>query len=101
MSDRKPRKLAWSKRADADLAGIDAYYLEHAGERIAEEAVDAVYWQARLIAETGLIYRAGKRNTRECVMKKWPYTIVYRIEPRAVTVVRVLHQRRAYFNPPA
>lgn len=100
MSERaaKPLEIAWSRRALRDLDKIEEHYLEESGERLADEAVDAIYWQATRIAELRLKFRPGENNTRECVLKQFPYTLVYRITDRAVRVVRVLHQRRAYFN---
>ncbi|MDP2879323.1 MAG: type II toxin-antitoxin system RelE/ParE family toxin [Sulfuricella sp.] len=45
------------------------------------------------------VYQYSPRaNTRECIMQGWPYTIVYKIDTAMVRVVRVLHQRREYFN---
>ena len=37
-------------------------------------------------------------GTREAVMRRFPFTIIFRIESNAVRVVRVLHQAREYFN---
>jgi len=94
----KPLEIVWSTRALRDLDKIEDYYLEESGERLADEAVDAIYWQAGRIGELRLKFRPGANNTRECVMKQFPYTLVYRINSVRVTIARVLHQRRAYFN---
>lgn len=100
MSDHEKKllEISWSKRALRDLDRIEEHYLEKSGERLADEAVDAIFWQASRIAALHLKFRPGKNNTRECVLKQFPYTIVYRINSTRVTVARVLHQRRAYFN---
>ena len=50
------------------------------------------------MAELGLVYRPGRKGPRECVMRWFPFTIIYRIEPGKVRIVRVLHQARSYFN---
>lgn len=98
MPEKKPLSIEWSKRAEHDLTQIEHHYFEEAGEQLAEAAGDAVYWQVQRIALNRLFFREGKADTRECVMQGWPYTIVYKIDDIKVRVVRVLHQRRAYFN---
>jgi plasmid stabilization system protein ParE len=50
------------------------------------------------VAELGLVYRPGRKGPRECVMRWFPFTIIYRIELGRVRIVRVLHQVRSYFN---
>ena len=45
------------------------------------------------------MFRAGIRHgTRECVMTRYPYTLVYRIGPRHVEIARIIHQRAEYFQ---
>lgn len=94
----KNRPLDWSKRALADLDRIYDYYLEAAPHDIAEQAIEAIGAQARRIARLNLVYRPGRNGTREAVVARFPYTIIYRIEPAKVRIVRVLHQAREYFN---
>lgn len=94
----KSKPLDWSKRALADLDRIYDYYLEAAPFDIAEQSITAVADQARRIAQLGLVFRPGRHGTREAVVQRFPFTIIYRIEPRRVRIVRVLHQAREYFN---
>ena len=79
VSKNKP--LEWSKRARADLDRIYDYYLEAAPYDIAEQAVRAILEQARRMAELGLVYRPGRKGTRECVMRRFLFILIYRIEP--------------------
>jgi len=95
-STSKP--LDWSRRAQADLDRIYDYYLDVAPFDIAEQAVTAIVAQAHRIARLNLVYRPGRNGTRECVMRRFPFTIIYRVELCKVRVVRVLHQAREYFN---
>ena len=37
-----------------------------------------------------------RQGTRECVMTRYPYTLVYRIGPRRVEIA--VHQRAEYFQ---
>ncbi len=94
----KSKPLEWSKRSRADLDRIYEYYLEAAPYDIAEQAIRAILAQARRTADLGLVYRPGRKGTRECAMRRFPFIIIYRIEPGKVRIVRVLHQARSYFN---
>jgi addiction module RelE/StbE family toxin len=93
------KRLEFAARARRDIEAIESYYLDEAGETVAARAVDAVLSQAEKIAALDLKFRPGIRTgTRECVIKRFPYTLVYASHGRAVIVVRVLHQRSEYFN---
>ncbi|MDP1612171.1 MAG: type II toxin-antitoxin system RelE/ParE family toxin [Sulfuritalea sp.] len=61
----------------------------------AAAAIDAA---AVRLTRTLAIYRPGRKNTREYVMRRFPYIIVYRVVANKVRIVRVLHQSRLYFN---
>ena len=99
MQVARSRQLDWSRRALADLDRIYDYYLEAAPFDIAEQAVSTILAQTERVARHGLVYRPGRQGTREAVVVRFPFTIIYRIEPRKVRIVRVLHQAREYFNP--
>ena len=98
MRDARSKPLDWSKRALADLDRIYYYYLEAAPYDIAEQAISTIIAQAGRIARQGLVYRPGPYGTRQAVVSRFPFTIIFRIETRKVRVVRVLHQAREYFN---
>ena len=95
---RQSKRLEWSKRSRTDLDRIYDYYLETAPYDIAEQAIRAILDQAKRVAELGLVFRPGRTGTRECVMRRFPFILIYRIEPGKVRVVRILHQARSYFN---
>lgn len=61
--------------------------------------MDAIFSQAEKIASLGLAFRPGIRaGTRECVMQRFPYMLVYATRTGSVRIIRVLHQRSEYFN---
>lgn len=91
-------RLEWSKRALADRERIFTYYWNAASRNLADEVEAAIAGRAKAIAKLNLVYRKGKGITRECVMRRFPFILIYRIEPSKVRVVRVLHQARSYFN---
>jgi plasmid stabilization system protein ParE len=93
------KRLDYAARARRDVEAIEAYYLEEASEAVSDRAVGAILAQAENIAALDLKFRPGIRvGTRECVMTRFPYTLVYVSRARAVKIVRVLHQRSEYFN---
>ena len=70
-------RLDYAAPARRDIEGIEAYYLEEAGDAVADRAVDAILTQAEKIAALDLKFRPGIRTgTRECVMTRFPYTLV-------------------------
>lgn len=93
------RPLEWSHKGRSDLASIEAYYAEHASIHVAREAGAAILKAGETLAATPELYREGiKKGTREYVMRTFPYTLVFRIRPKCIQVVRVMHQARKYFN---
>ncbi|MDP2823405.1 MAG: type II toxin-antitoxin system RelE/ParE family toxin [Sulfuritalea sp.] len=98
MPNAISKRLEWTRRARGDLDTIFAYYAEVAPAAIAEQSIDAIRAQARKICRNPELYRRGKRGTRECVMQRFPYTVVYRIHRDSVEILRVLHQARSYFS---
>ena len=93
------KRLEYAARARRDIEAIETWYFETAGESVANRAVDAILGQAEKIAALGLVFRSGIRmGTRECVMQRFPYTLVYVVKGGVVKIVRVLHQRSEYFS---
>jgi len=92
------KRLEWSKRADNDLDSIIRFYAETASPEVAAMARETILAAAERIAADPVIHRPGKRGTRECVLRKFPYIVIYRIKPTGRKIVRVLHQARDYFN---
>jgi len=92
------RRLDWSKRALADVDRIAGWYAETASPEVARLAVTAILNASRRLASGIAGYRSGKHGTREYVMRRFPYTLVYRETGAAIKLVRVMHQARQYFN---
>jgi plasmid stabilization system protein ParE len=93
------RQLEFARRAWRDIEAIESYYLDEAGEAVADKIVDAIIAQAVKISALPVEYRPGIRTgTRECVMTRYPYTLVYLSTPAKVIIARVIHQRAEYFN---
>jgi toxin ParE1/3/4 len=93
-----PRRLDWSAGAQGDLLAIDAWYARF-GEASAERVVRSIVEAANGLTQFPLSGPEGIRpGTRHKVTGPYPYTIVYRVTRSTVRVIRVLHQRRVYFQ---
>ena len=92
------KQLEWSIAADRDVISILRYYGEHASPSLVDDANQAIHATAARLTTRDSIYRNGPKGTRECIMRRFPFIIVYRATTKRIRVVRVLHQARKYFN---
>ena len=93
------RLLEWSGPAQRDQQNITRFYASEASIFIADEALLAIQAAGEQSRKSPLLYREGKRRgTREHVMRRFPYIIVFKVTPEKVIVLRVLHQAMRYFN---
>ncbi len=98
MPEKRNKRLEWSTVAIRQLAEAIDY--------IAEENLSAALEVRRRIDGTAcsllehpMIGRIGRRRgTREIVVGRAPYIIIYRVRPAKIQIARVLHQRRKYFR---
>ena len=100
ISPKRPGKqLNWSKRSITDREKIAQFYKEEASLFIAIEADKAIVGAATKIRNHPLAYRGGKKpGTREYVMRRFPYILMYRVTATKISIVRVLHQSLHFFN---
>ena len=93
------KQLEWSLRSRNELRDIAEFYAKEASAFVAEEAYFAIESAAESVASNPLAYREGVRaGTREYVMRRFPYTLIYRVSGETVIIVRVMHQAAKYFN---
>lgn len=94
---KKP--LDWSQKATQELIRILEFYSLEASEMIADDAYSTIQQATQLIQSHPLQYREGKmKGTREYVVKRFPYVVVYRVRSHKIQILRVLHQAMRYFN---
>jgi toxin ParE1/3/4 len=87
------------ERSIADREKIGAFYKEEASLFVAIEADKSILTAAKKLKIDSLAYRIGhKAGTREYVMRRFPYILVYRVKGNTVEIIRVLHQAMRYFN---
>jgi len=93
------RQLDWSAQSLADRKKIARFYAEEASFLVAIEADREIQQAAARVLRRPMGYREGKRTgTRECVIRRFPYILVYKVFEGRVFIVRVLHHSVRYFN---
>ncbi|MGH8633290.1 MAG: type II toxin-antitoxin system RelE/ParE family toxin [Burkholderiales bacterium] len=99
MPESATKRLRLSPRAIRDIAAIEAHFAQFS-LATADRVLAAIKAAAEAVCRNPLIGPEGvRKGTRHKVVGKCPYTIVYRLSRDSIQVVRVLHQRRQYFNP--
>ena len=76
-----------------DLAVAERWYLDEAPHVLAsfEEAVDTAFGR---ISERPESYPAVKPTVRRALVRKFPFSVFYRVLPGWIEVIAVLHQSR-------
>lgn len=84
-------KIEWLPTAEYDLDSQIAYIAER-NPRAAIQAGDSVEASIARLADFLQGARLGRVvGTRELVVSGTPFVVVYRVEPDAVAILRVLH----------
>lgn len=88
--------LRLSEAARDDLRAIYAYYAER-NPSSADRMVGTILKAANGLMLFPLMGRSGAvEGTRERVVTRYPYRIVYRIEEDVIVVLRVIHGARQW-----
>ena len=89
--------VRWTDEAESDIENILAYYLEHAGSRVAV----AIY--TRIKAHVGSLRMFPERcrpgrvpGTKEYVISRLPYIAVVVISAETVFILNIIHTARKY-----
>lgn len=89
-------RVRWTSPAARDLARIGDYIAEH-DTGAAKRVVERIWRRASDLAAAPLMGRRGRvENTRELVVGRYPYIVVYRIAGETVEIVAVLHTSRQW-----
>lgn len=87
--------LEWTKDARGDLLAIVDYISDDSPEA-AQRLLEDIKAKATALLQHPKLYRTGRvAGTREMVVRS-DYVVVYREQPHAVTVLRVLHAARQW-----
>jgi toxin ParE1/3/4 len=89
-------RLNWGPRAKRDLHELISYIAEDSIQA-AELVATRIFATAELLSERPHVGRPGRVNgTRELVVLRTPYLLVYRIKSGSVRILRVFHGARKW-----
>jgi addiction module RelE/StbE family toxin len=89
-------KLVWTKAAIRDLDEL-AMYIAADSDQAAESVEASIHKEARLLSRFPRSGRIGRTpGTRERVVARTPYILVYRIVSGRVRILRVYHGARRW-----
>ena len=83
--------ILWSDAGSADMAAIFRQILEDSpqGALLVDDRINE---QVELLSDFRFLGRAGSiADTRELVIERTAYVVVYRVEEDAIRILRVLH----------
>ena len=86
-------RLEIDPRALAEAAEAQSHYATRHSE-VADDFAQAVQVALLRIQRDPLLYQALTRRSRRCVLRGFPYTLVYEVHRDFVRVVAVMHQSR-------
>lgn len=86
------KRLEFSKRFFRNMAAHEDYIAKD-NPAAAKKVIDLIYKTAESLETQPMTGRAGDRDgTRELVITKYPYTLIYKLTADKVRIVAVIHQ---------
>ena len=96
MSGAAEKQLEWTERASEDVLAVYTYIAQD-NRKAAEAVVRHLISSAERVRYFPRLGRPGRRRgTRELVVTRYPYLLVYRVRARKISIVAVVHQRRRF-----
>ena len=96
MSAAARKQLEWTERASEDVLAIYSYIAQD-NRTAAESVVRHLISSGERLRHFPALGRPGRRKgTRELILTRYPYLLVYRVSTRKVSIVTVVHQRRRF-----
>ena len=93
-------RIRWTVSAVEDLAELRAYIADRE-PRAAGRVARAIREDIRLLSRFPSLGRPGKvPETRELVIRKTPYIVMYRVRDEQLEILRVLHATRRWPRTP-
>lgn len=84
-------RIRWTQAAAEDLQHIKDYLTEN-HPQFAESTVLEHYETIRSLKTSPLLGRLGRmKGTRELVLERVPYIVVYRVNEQAVEILHIYH----------
>lgn len=88
-------KVEFRPEARQELVDAAQWYAAEGGANVAVQFSWALERALQLIGEMPQLGSAYGRHLRAWPLKRFPYTLVYRVQGEVLTVVAVAHQSRA------
>lgn len=89
-------RVRWTRRALREQDEAFEWIVSE-NAQAAREVIERTYAATRLLADNPRMGRPGKiAGTRELVVSRTPYVVVYRVAQDEVQVLAVIHQARAW-----
>ena len=89
--------MEWSERAVSDLHNISSYIEEATSLRSANRITRDIYEAAQSLKSLPRRGRPGvTEGTRELLVPKLPYRIVYRLSPGRVFILNIVHAKQQW-----
>lgn len=90
------RRLEYSYAAGDDLESIQRYIAAD-NPKAAAQVIENIMAAADSLIDFPMLGKPWRRaGTRKLVLKKYPYSIIYRLTPVTVVVLTVAHQSRKH-----
>ena len=89
-------KVAWTKQAQKDLVAIHEYIArdsEHYAAVVVEEILATEQWIGAQPTAGTIVRERMRKDIRQ--IKCYSYRIIYKILPRRIDVLTVVHERRS------
>lgn len=84
-------RLRWTPAAAEDLEHIKDYLAEHLPQ-FAQSTVFELYETVRSLKVSPRLGRVGRQEgTRELVLPRLPYIVVYRLKEQAIEILHIFH----------
>lgn len=87
-------RLLWQQRARTELREAIRYYRDEGGLNIAQDFHNAAMQAAGRLLEYPELGVRIKHACRRFNLNDYPYSLIYRVTPVAITIVAVAHHSR-------
>ena len=96
MSGSGKKQLEWTTRSSENVLQIEEYIAAE-NPVAAQKVTNGIIRVAQNLRESPMMGHTGRRaGTREIVIPHYPYFISYRLTPKKVIILAVIHQSRQF-----
>ena len=90
-------RIVWTKRATRHLRAAYEYWLREQSEDAADLMLDRIFSLAELLEQYPDMGRPGRiTETRELVVRPLPFVLAYRVKPKRIDILALLHGSRKW-----